>query len=152
MDWIKQLHYHFPQSNFANPNTDREVDQAEDALEARFPPVLRELYLQVGGFRLFEATGIRALLPLLGSEGLVALNTFFRSGAEFPNAFASQCVFFGEDGVGGYWGVKQDLPGKVIYWRPEWANEFDIVGSDPFEVWQVEKKIYDQVNNPSPNA
>ena len=92
-----------------------------------------------------EGGGLDALLPLFGREGLVGMNTFFRSGLEFPAKLVSQCLFFGNDGVGGYWGFKRDLLGKVIRWDAEWGEDFEIDGDNPLDAWLAERRKYEEL-------
>jgi hypothetical protein len=73
------------------------------------------------------------------------MNRFFRSAPEFPTKFVSQCLFFGDDGIGGSWGFKRDLPGKVIRWDPEWGEAFEVDGDDPLAAWLAERKKYETI-------
>jgi hypothetical protein len=99
--WIRD---HFPDATFRDPCSQADVTRAEQALGEQLPKMLRELYLAFDGFRMPEGGGWDALLPLFGREGLVGMNDFFRNGAEFPTKLISQCLFFGNDGIGGHWG------------------------------------------------
>jgi hypothetical protein len=51
----------------------------------------------------------------------------------------------GDNGCGPHWGVKRDLPGKVIQWDAEWGVELRLVGDSPLEVWRAEKQMYDSL-------
>ena len=111
------------------------------------PDVLRELYRAFDGF--LGPTDAVFFWPLFagtwGEWGLVDLNRFLlREGDEFPTDFVARCLFFGDDGGGTFWGIKKDLPGKVIRWDPEWGVEFQVVGENPLEVWVAEKEAYEE--------
>jgi hypothetical protein len=66
--------------------------------------------------------------------------------------FVSRCLFFGDDGIGGYWGIKRDLPGKVIRWDAEWGEDFEVDGDDPLAAWLAEKQRYEAIQTSKPNA
>jgi hypothetical protein len=85
-----------------------------------------------------------------GEFGLVDLNRFLHEGDEFPRDFVSRCIFFGDDGGGTFWGIKTDLPGKLIRWDAEWDEKFDVVGENPLEVWIAEKKAYEELGAGDP--
>jgi hypothetical protein len=126
---------------FGLPCTNDDIGRAEAVLGEPLPPVLRELYLAFDGF--LGSTNAGFLWPLFGREGLVEMNLFFRGDDLFPQGLVSQCLFFGGDGCGPQWGIKRDLPGKVIQWDARWGNDFEVVGDSPLEVWRAEKQSYD---------
>jgi hypothetical protein len=123
-----------------------DIRRAEAALGESFPPVLRELYLAFDGFR--GPTDAAFFWPLFGEEGLVEMNQFYRGDDLFPQELVSQCLFFGDNGVGPQWGFKRDLPGKVIQWDAEWGADFEVVGDSPLDVWRAEKQLYDSLDRP----
>jgi hypothetical protein len=79
--------------------------------------------------------------------GLVQMNRFLRENAHgpFPQEIVSQCLFFGDDGIGAQWGFKKDLPGKIIKWDARWGKDFEVVGDGPLEASVAEKEIYDRI-------
>lgn len=107
MNLPQRIRDHFPDATFGHPCSQSDVTRAEQALGEQLPKMLRELYLAFDGFRMPEGGGLDALLPLFGREGLVGMNAFFRNGAEFPTKLVSQCLFFGNDGIGGSSGACQ---------------------------------------------
>ncbi len=60
--------------------------------------------------------------------GLVEMNLFLRQGWEFPRAFTSESLFYGDAGVGSQWGLKRNLPGKIILWDAEWGEDVEVGG------------------------
>ncbi len=74
------------------------------------------------------------------------MNLFFRGDELFPQELVTQCLFFGDNGVGAQWGLKRDLPGKVILWDAEWGEDFEVVGDSPLEVWRTEKQMFDSLS------
>ncbi len=145
MNLPQRIRDHFPDATFGHPCSQSDVTRAEQALGEQLPKMLRELYLAFDGFRMPEGGGLDALLPLFGREGLVGMNAFFRNGAEFPTKLVSQCLFFGNDGIGGYWGFKRDLPGKIIRWDAEWGEDFEIDSDTPLDAWLAERRKYEEL-------
>jgi len=137
------IHAQFGRAACGAPCSEADVSRAELFLGAPLPSELRSVYLVLDGFRGFAEA--RFLWPLFAKDGLVDFNRFLREGAEFPRAFVTSCIFFGDAGVGDMWGVKYDLPGRVIRWSASWGEDFDIAGSSPLEVWLSQKKIYDEI-------
>ncbi len=123
------------------PCTKADLYRAEILLGEPLPPVLRELYLAFDG--LLGSTDAGFFWPLFGPEGLVEMNRFFRSNDLFPQELVSQCLFFGDNGCVPQWGIKRDLPGKVIQWDAEWGTDFEVLGDSPLDVWKSEKLLYD---------
>jgi hypothetical protein len=130
--------------SFGAPCTEAELRRAEEALGESLPSVLQELYLAFDGFR--GSTNAAFFWPLFGPEGLVVLNQFYRGDNLFPRALVSQCLFFGDDGCGPQWGLRRDLPGKIIRWDAEWGEDFEVVGATPLEVWRTTKQWYDSLS------
>jgi cell wall assembly regulator SMI1 len=128
---------------FGPPCTEADLRLAEAVLGEPLPPVLRQLYLAFDGFR--GPTEARFFWPLAGYEGLVELNQFYRGDDLYPQELVTQCVFFGDGGGGPQWGIKRDLPGKVIRWNASWWTEFEIAGDSPLDAWRVEKQSYDSL-------
>jgi len=130
-----------------SPCPESEISRAESELGETLPPVLRELYLAFDGFN--GPTGAAFFWPLFAhgenAPGLVEMNLFYRGDDLFPRGLVSQCLFFGDGGGGPQWGIKQDIPGKIILWDAEWGSEFEVAGADPLEVWANEKRIYDEL-------
>jgi hypothetical protein len=134
----------FSGRSFGAPCTQADIRRAETALGETLPPVLRELYLAFDGFR--GSTDAAFFWFLFGREGLVEMNLFFRGDELFPQELVTQCLFFGDNGVGAQWGLKRDLPGKVILWDAEWGEDFEVVGDSPLEVWRTEKQVFDSLS------
>jgi SMI1 / KNR4 family (SUKH-1) len=132
----------FADYRFGPPCTDSNIQSAEAALGEPLPPVLRDLYLAFDGFR--GPTNERFLWPLFGPEGLVAMNHFFRGDETFPQEVVSQCLFFGDYGLGPLWAIKRDLPGKVIKWDGEW-DDFEVAGDSPLDVWRRQKEWFESL-------
>lgn len=137
---------HFAGFEFGPPCSEAEIQRAEEALSEELPPVLRELYLAFNGF--LGPTKAAFFWPLLAPRplygALVEMNRFLRSGEPFPQDLVSQCLFFGGNGIGPSWGIKKDLPGKMIQWDARWGPDFEIAGESPLEVWLVEKRFYEE--------
>lgn len=129
---------------FGPPCTEADIRRAEQALGEPLPPVLRELYLAFDGFRGPTEAGF--FWPLFATEGFVEMNLFYRGDDLFPQELVTRCMFFGEGGGGPQWGIKLDLPGKVIKWNASWGTDFEIVGDAPLDVWQQEKELYDSLS------
>jgi SMI1 / KNR4 family (SUKH-1) len=129
-----------------------DIERAEAALGEPLPDVLRELYLAFDGF--LGPTDAVFFWPLFagkwGDAGLVDLNLFLRAGDEFPSDLVSRCIFFGDDGGGPFWGIKTDLPGKVIRWDAEWGDDFEVAGESLLEVWVTEKRSYEELEPGNP--
>jgi hypothetical protein len=152
MHELERLRQYFPDASFGAACSEVDILRAEEALGEPLPGVLRELYLAFDGFRMAVGGGLNALLPLFGRDGLVEINRFFRSAPEFPTEFVSRCLFFGDDGIGGYWGIKQDLPGKVVCWDAEWGADFEVDSDDPLAAWLAEKQRYEAIETRKPGA
>jgi hypothetical protein len=105
------------------------------------PPVLRNLYRSFNGFR--GPTGAAFFWPLFGDRGLVRWHQFLRS--EFTQPWLSTCLFYGDAGGGSPWGLKADLPGRVILWDAEWGDDFEVVRTSVLDVWLDEKRKYDEL-------
>jgi hypothetical protein len=54
-------------------------------------------------------------------------------------------LFYGSDGCGPQWGVKRDLPEKVILWDAEWGTDFEVVGDSPLDAWRTRKESFDSL-------
>ncbi len=138
--------------NFGARCSQAEIRRTEAALGEPLPAVLLELYRAFDVF--LGPTDAVFFWPLFagkwGDSGLVDMNRFLREGDEFPRDFVSQCIFFGDNGGGPFWGMKTDLPGKVIRWDAEWGEQFEVAGEDPLEVWVAEKKDYDELGAGDP--
>jgi hypothetical protein len=139
----------FPEAAFGPPCLDDVIKRAGAALGEPLPAILEEFYRTFNGF--LGPTGAGFFWRLFGSPknptGLVELNTFFRenAGDPFPPDIVSQCLFFGDNGLGSQWAFKKDLPGKIIKWDAEWGADIEVVGDSPLEAWIAEKRFYDDV-------
>lgn len=138
------VRHHFAAYEFGSPCTEEQLARAELLLGERIPSLLRDLYLAFDGF--LGPTHASFFWPLFekrpGAGALVEMNRFLRSG-EFPEPLMSQCLFYGDAGVGPCWGLKRDMPGKIILWDAEWGDDFEIVGTNPLEVWLEGKRKHD---------
>jgi len=127
--------------------TEEELRQAESLLGEPIPQLLRQLYQSFNGF--LGPTAAQFLWPLrelsTGGVSFVEMNLFYRRDS-FPQRLTSQCLFYGDEGCGAQWGLKLDLPGKVIKWDAEWGEDFEIVGDDLLEVWLESKRRYDELD------
>src|SRR4051812_13986193 len=133
----------FAGHHFGPPCPDTDIRRAESMLGEPLPPALRELYLTFDGF--LGSADACFFWPLFGREGLVEMNQFFRGDDLFPQELISQCLFFGDNGCGPQWGIKRDLPGRVIQWDAEWGTDIKVVGDSPLDVWRAEKQMYDSL-------
>lgn len=119
------------------------------ALGEPLPAILEEFYRAFNGFR--GPTNAAFFWQLFASANeptaLVEMNKFFRDngGDPFPGEIVSQCLFFGDDGIGAQWAFKKDLPGKIIKWDARWGSDIEIVGNGPLEAWLAEKEFYDRI-------
>jgi hypothetical protein len=133
---------------FGPPCSESEIHRAESELGEALPAVLKELYLAFDGFE--GPTGAGFFWPLFAhaenDPGLVEMNLFFRGDDLFPQGLVSQCLFFGDNGCGPQWGIKRDLPGKVILWDAAWGDKYEVTGEDPLEVWTAEKRMYEELD------
>jgi hypothetical protein len=141
MDAIQTVRAEFSGFAFGEPATQGDIERAERELGESLPAVLRDFYRAFDGFR--GPTEARFLWPLFAKSGLVDFNRFLREGNEFPHAFVSSCIFFGDAGIGDMWGIKRDLPGTVIRWDASWGEEYEVAGNSPLETWLAEKKFYE---------
>jgi hypothetical protein len=143
-----EVRSHFAGFDFGAPCSEADILRAEAALGEELPNVLRELYLAFNGF--LGPTNATFFWPLFAPNperaGLVEMNRFFRDGDPFPQDLVSQCLFFGDNGIGPQWGIKKDIPGKVIKWDAEWGTEFEIAGDSPLAAWLAEKNFYDALD------
>jgi hypothetical protein len=74
------------------------------------------------------------------------MNQFYREDDLFPQGLMSQCLFFGDGGGGSQWGIKRDVPGKVIRWDAEWGGDYEFAGEHPLDAWAAEKRMYEELN------
>jgi hypothetical protein len=124
---------------FGAPCSEADLVRAETALGEDLPSVLRELYRSFDGFR--DPDDTQLLWPLFapqpGQEALVETNQFFRQGNLLSQDLAAQCLFFGARTCGPEyaWGIKRDLPGKVIEVHPYSEAAFSVDGNNPLDVW-----------------
>ena len=136
---------HFAGYPFGEPCTEDQLARAESLLRQPIPPVLRRLYLDFNGF--LGPTNASFFWPLCdpkpGDIALVEMNRFFRDETVFPQELTSKCLFYGDAGIGGQWGLKNDLPGKIILWNAEWGEDYEVVGTDLLQVWVAQKQEYD---------
>ena len=139
----------FPEAAYGPPCSDGDIRRANADLGEPLPSVLQELYRAFNGFR--GPTNAGFFWPLFASPknptGLVQMNRFLREYAHdpFPQDIVSQCLFFGDDGIGAQWGFKKDLAGKIIKWDARWGKDFEVVGDGPLEAWVGEKENYDRI-------
>lgn len=131
----------FAGHSFGPPCAPADIHLAETALGETLPLILRELYLAFDGFR--GSTDAQFFWPLFGRDGLVEMNQSFRGPEDFPRELVSKCLFFGDEGTGPQWGLKRDLPDKVIRWDAEWGSDFEIAGDNPVDVWRAKKEQYE---------
>src|SRR5207247_1902579 len=136
---------HFGEFEFGPPCTESKIRAAESAIGEKLPEDLRTLYLSFDGF--YGPTRAQFLWPLFAdnASGLVEMNNFLRGDNLFPQELITKCIFFGDNGIGPYWGLKKDLPDKAIRWDAEWGTDFEIVGDTLLDAWLAEKKFYDEL-------
>ena len=141
----------FPGGSFCRPAALEEIEAVEGELGVRFPEQLRALYFECDGFR--EPKGdAQYLFPLVE---LVSGTRFLWSGLGDPTAFPSlpdftPFVFFGGDGLGGWWGVRQTPPHGVIYWHHDLLDEGPICesrGEDIIDVMRAAFAFYEAENH-----
>jgi hypothetical protein len=140
MSAADQVRGMFPGRHFGAPCPESDIARAEAALGETLPAVLRDLYLAFDGFR--GPTDAAFFWPLLGREGFVGMNQFFRAKPVFPQELMSRWLFFGDNGCGAQWALSRDVPDTVIQWEASWGSEFEVVGRNPVEVWRLEKQLY----------
>lgn len=139
----------FPDAIYGAPCADDELRRARVVLGEPLPSVLETFYRAFNGFR--GPTNAAFFWPLFASPeaptGLVDMNQFFRKNIDdpFPLEIVSQCLFFGDDGVGAQWGYKKDLPGKIIKWDAEWGTDVEVIGDSPLDAWLAEKELYERL-------
>jgi hypothetical protein len=138
----------FPEGVFGPACSDADLARAESQLRMTIPAPIRALYASFNGF--MGPTASRFLWPLSdpdpNASALVEMNRFFRAGWEFPQRLMERCFWYGENGIGQQWGLKDDLPGKVILWDAAWGDEFEIVGDDPLKAWLEEKQFFEEAS------
>lgn len=138
-----------PDAVYGPPCSREDIWRAETALGEPLPAVLEEFYRAFNGFLGPTSSGFfwQLFASKKNPTGLVEMNQFFRDNADdpFPREIVSQCLFFGDDGIGAQWGFKKDLPGKIIKWDARWGLEVEVVGESPLEAWFAEKAIYDEM-------
>jgi hypothetical protein len=132
---------------FGPPCSESEIRHAESELGETLPSVLGDLYLAFDGFE--GPTGAAFFWPLFAhrenAPGLVEMNLFYRGDNLFPRGLVSQSLFFGDNGCGPQWGIKRDVPGKVVLWDAEWGDDYEVAGENPLEVWAAEKQMYEEL-------
>jgi hypothetical protein len=147
MGMVEDVRAHFAGFAFGLPCAEADIDRAEAVLGEKLPLGLRELYAAFNGFR--GPTNAAFFWPLFATlpsdAGLVEMNTFFRGDDVFPQDLVSQCLFFGDDGIGAQWAIARHVPGKVIKWDARWGREFEISGDSPLDAWLAEREIYDRL-------
>ncbi len=145
MGMVEDVRAHFAGFAFGPPCTEADILRAEAALGEKLPPVLRDLYAAFNGFR--GPTNAAFFWPLFATPpsdaGMVEMNRFFRGDDLFPQDLVSQCLFFGDDGIGAQWAIARHVPGKIIKWDAEWGSEYEISGDDPLAAWVAERQTYD---------
>jgi hypothetical protein len=129
---------------FGPPVSESDIRQAEAKLGEPLPAVLRDLYRAFDGFR--GPTNAAFFWPLLGRDGLVEMNWFYRGDPLFPKDLVARCVFFGDDGCGAQWGISRDSLGQVIRWDAEWGSDFEVAGDSPLHAWRAAKQLYDSLS------
>jgi hypothetical protein len=154
MNIPEEVRSQFADYPFGPPCTEAEIRKAEAALGESLPEMLVELYLAFDGF--LGPTNAEFMWRLFANDertsGLVEMNQFLRGDDLFPQHLISQCLFFGDNGCGPYWGTKRDLIGKVIQWDAEWGDDFEVVGDTLLEVWLREKQMYDALAQRDPHG
>lgn len=149
MGMHEDVRFNFPGSLFGAPCSDADLARAEAALGEELPSALRDLYRGFNGFR--DPEGRQYHWPLFasqpGHEALVETTQFFRKGNLLDQELAAQCLFFGDSGCGPEyaWGIKRDLPGKVIEVHPDSDTAFSVDGNSPLEVWLAMKHQLDEM-------
>ena len=143
----------FFDARYGTPCSDDDIRRANIALGEEMPEILQTLYRAFNGF--LGPTGAGFFWPLFASAknptGLVETNNFFRLRVNdpFPPEIVTQCLFFGDNGIGAQWGFRKDLPGKVIKWDAEWGLDFELAGENPLDAWVAEKKFYEDIETNS---
>lgn len=145
------LRHAFPGGHFSDPASEREIAAAETALNITLPGVLRSFYLETNGFR--EPKGYAQYLSTLDEvisgtqfmwETLPASNPDVR----FPDM--KPFVFFGQDGIGGWWGMRLAPPHDIIYWHHHLLDDGPIYrpqAGDVIDVMKAALALYDEAEN-----
>jgi hypothetical protein len=145
VDRKQQVQQYVRVSRFGPPCSVEQIQQAERKLGLPLPPVLQELYLAFDGF--YGPAGLPLLWPLLGRNGLVGINLFYRHEPDAPS-WIHEVVFFGSDGIGGTagaaWGIDLVRPSEVIEWGVGDGEDHAVVASSVFEIWARRQQEYDE--------
>jgi len=136
-----KIREHFPDGIFAPPCTLNTVVAVESALGVSLPQPLRELYLAFDGFR--GPGNAQYLFPLAHcvspGSSLLALTQFFR---DWESPDLSRFIFFGSSTVDHAWGLSLDDSRKIIAYHHHMEDEYEIVGSDIYEVYIADEQRY----------
>lgn len=145
---MEALRQAFPNGRFNEPASMADIALAEAELGAALPLELKDLYVEANGFR--EPKGNAQYLSPL-SELVSSTNFMWRDlaasipGVAFPDF--RPFVFFGSDGIGGWWGMRVAAPHDVIYWHHHLLDEgpnFETQDGDAVDVMKAALALYDE--------
>jgi hypothetical protein len=140
----------FPDGRFGEPASATDISAAEAELGVTLPNGLKELYLETNGFR-EPRGGAQYLSPLVE---LVSSTKFLWRDlpASIPGPFPDlrPFVFFGSDGIGGWWGIRIAKPHDIIYWHHHLLDggpDFEAQPGDIIDVMKVALALYDEAEH-----
>ncbi|CAA9413054.1 MAG: hypothetical protein AVDCRST_MAG64-2445 [uncultured Phycisphaerae bacterium] len=120
-------------TDFGPPCSPEEIARAEAVLGRPLPPQLRAVYERCDGF--VGPGGTDPLWPLRfdGPAGLAGYNLELRIEQTAPS-WAAEAVFYGGDGVGGTYAIRDGVDGVVLWsWRD--FDDCPVVARDVYEAW-----------------
>jgi cell wall assembly regulator SMI1 len=130
---------HFSNGQFGQPCAAEHIARAEEALGVLLPEALLDLYRAFDGFR--GPTNAQYLFPLFscidGGSSLCESTLFFR---DWRMVDLSRFVFFGSSTADESWGISLNDPKKIIAYHHHMEDEYEVVGSDIFQVYLADEK------------
>lgn len=141
----------FPDGRFVPPATEAAIAAAEAQLGANLPEELRALYLETDGFRepLGNAQYLSSLDELVsGTQFLWDTLPASVPDVRFPDM--KPFVFFGQDGIGGWWGMRIAPPHDIVYWHHHLLDggpDFEPQPGDVIDVLKAALALYEVPEN-----
>lgn len=150
---VEEIKEYFENGKFNSPATKQDIVEIEEELDIKFPSVLRELYLSFNGFK--EGNGNAAyLLPLKSyrdGSSVLEMNKFFKEEYKqyYPSLDFSNYLFFGSSYSDETWGINLSNESEIIAYHHHMEDEYEIVGSNIFEVYIKDQENFLEVTKES---
>lgn len=146
---VEEIKSYFKNGKFNPPAINQDIVEVEDELGIKFPVVLRELYLAFNGFR-EEIGGAAYLLPLKSDKdgsSVLEMNKFFKEEYKqyYPSLDFSNYLFYGSSCRDEFWAINLSNKYEVIAYHHHMEDEYEIVGSNIFEVYIKDQENFVEV-------